>query len=253
MYILCPFSVIKRVSCDDLQRNFIWSCIRSQPKRQFCPPSIVSIVVLNKICTYNSFKTLPKRLTHNYILHYERPRLYQHRPARPINHEYYDYLSTPRRPIRPYTGPTSKISDPVRPIPKSVLNFEMTPAYEWLATPFKPVQPAPDIEPYENPYEPPRELRKIKGTGLPALAEPRVKTKRFVKGDNASVVFEVSEFAKKAKPSEATKKLAEPRKDIGKPPKANAFAVSKSALKPLKGAKLIYYNKMSEPVVRSNK
>lgn len=161
-----------------------------------------------------------------------------------------DSLSKPRCPVKPYTDPGTKISDPVQPIPRSALNFEMTPRYEKLTLPFKPPPEEQMFEMYENPYDTPSELAKIKSKGIKVLAEPLIKTKRFVKGDNASIVFEVSKNAIKAKPSELVKKLAKPRVVNGEEPKANAFTVSRSALNPLKRDKLEYYTKLSTPQKR---
>lgn len=160
----------------------------------------------------------------------------------------------PRLVNVPYEGPKMKISDPTTPIKKSVLNFDITPRLLKLTTPFKePVEDEPEM--YENPFEIPREYRNVKSTGLTALAAPRSSRsrKRFVKGDNASVVFDVSKAAMKAKPSEKTKKLAEPKKNMQEEPKANPFGVSKAAAskKPLAKDKSEYYAKLATPLERA--
>lgn len=159
-------------------------------------------------------------------------------------------LSKPARPVKRYKDPGTKISDPINPISRAVLTFEMSDRYKQLTMPFKPPPEQPMFEMYENPYDVPRDMAKVPGTGMKALAEPRNITKRFAKGDNASIVFEVSKNAIKAKPSENVKKLAQPRMVQGEEPRANAFAVSKTALNPLKKNKLEYYTKLSQPQKR---
>lgn len=158
------------------------------------------------------------------------------------------------RPVPIYVDTGHKVSDPVNPISRAVLNFKMTPHYTFLATPFKPVEADDEFEPYESPYEVPRDYAKIKTVGIQQLAEPRlgIKTKRYQRGDNASIVFEVSKMAMKAKPSEKTKKLAEPRKNMQEEAKPNPFSVKPAACakKPMPPAKVEYYVKLSTPVKR---
>lgn len=159
-------------------------------------------------------------------------------------------LSRPVRPTQIYRDPGIKVSDPVPPISRNALNFEMTPRYEQITMPFKPAYEEPFMEQYENPYNPPRDVANVKTLGIKALSEPRVKTKRFARGDNASVIFEVSKNAIKAKTTEHTKKLAKPRIVNQEEPKENAFTVSRAALNPLKKDKLEYYTNLSKPQKR---
>lgn len=179
---------------------------------------------------------------------------FQQRPKRPMDRERTEQLAKPLRPTPIYVDPGHKVSDPVHPIKPAVLNFKMTPHYEFLATPFKARDAGDDFEPYENPFDVPREYAKITTVGIKQLAEPRlgVKTKRWQRGDNASVVFEVSKSAMKAKTSANTKKLAEPRKNMQEAPKANPFAVKPAACakKPMPPAKKEYYDKLATPVKR---
>lgn len=140
-----------------------------------------------------------------------------------------------------------------KPISPAVLNFVMTPAYERLVVPFKTIEPEDTYQPYENPFDVPHEYENVKSKGIPVLAEPKIKNKRYQKGDNASVVFEVSKAAKTAKASERSILLAKPRENLQEEPKADPFAVSKKAVskKPLPPAKLTYYTKLAEPRART--
>lgn len=155
-------------------------------------------------------------------------------------------MSTPKHKVKPFEQrKVIKCSDPIKPIKKAALEFEITPNLQALANPITRPEPA-GFEPYENPYEVPREYRKIKTVGYKALATPRSTRKRFVKGDNVSEKFEVSTNALKYKPTDVVKKLAEPKRDISQPPRAG-FAVSKAALKKLKPDKEKYYAKLASP------
>lgn len=172
------------------------------------------------------------------------------KPRGKIDFERVDTLSKPRWPVKPYNYTSPKVSDPLRPIPKSALNFEMTPRYEQLTKPFNPPFEEPFMEVYENPYTQPRDVANVKSLGIKALSEPRFKTKRFAKGDNNSVRFAVSMNAMKAKPTEHVLNLSKPRTNMGEGPRDNPFAVSRSALNPLKKAKLEYYTNLSKPLTR---
>lgn len=109
------------------------------------------------------------------------------------------------------------------------------------------VQPEEEeFEPYQNPYDIPREYRKVKTAGYKELANPKNPRKRFQKGDNKSETFDVSPNALKYKLSEETKKLSAPKADRSEPPRPG-FVVSKAALKKLKPDKEEYYAKLATP------
>lgn len=173
-----------------------------------------------------------------------------------VDMDHIEKLAQPKQRLvsRPYEGPKTKVSDPIKPIKKSVLTFDITPRLLQLTTPFKPpVEDEPEM--YQNPFDVPREFRKVTSKGVSALATPKPtrSRKRFVKGDNASLVFAVSPNALKAKPSAITKKLAEPKKNMQEGPRANPFAVSKAAVskKPLPKEKALYYAKLATPIERA--
>lgn len=126
----------------------------------------------------------------------------------------------------------------------------MTPRYQQITLPFKPPPGSEIFEMYENPYSLSRDLAKITATPREKFVAPKSVAKKYAKGDTASVIFEVSKNALKAKPSEGVKKLAKPREVNAEQPRDNPFGVSKKALNPLKKDKLEYYTKLSEPQKR---
>lgn len=163
-----------------------------------------------------------------------------------LTSEDFDRLSTPRRIETPYVQRTPvKVSDPIVPIKKAALEFEPTPNIVALSQP--KVMPEPtDFELYQNPYDVPREYRKIKTAGYQALSTPRNPRKRYIKGDNGPDTFEVSPNALKYKPSEMTTNLAKPKDDRGETPRPG-FTVSKAALKKLKPDKEKYFATLATP------
>lgn len=130
-----------------------------------------------------------------------------------------------------------------------MLEFEPTPNLVALATPKVPPE-APDFEQYQNPFDIPRDYRKIKTAGYKTLASPKNPRKRFVKAEQKEETFEISPNALKCKPSEGTKQLAVPKKDLSEPPRPG-FIISKAALKKLKPDKEQYFAKLA--TARSNK
>lgn len=123
-----------------------------------------------------------------------------------------------------------------------MLNFQVTPTLVALATP-KPKKEPEDFEQYENPYDLPREYRKIKSVGYQNLATPKKSDKPPTKDDTDP--FKISPNALKCKTTEETKKLAVPKPDQSEAPKV--IAISKAALKKLKPDKEQYFAKLATP------
>lgn len=163
-----------------------------------------------------------------------------------IDIEYLDKLSIPKyNRIRYKDMEIIKRSDPMSPVSVHAKRYDATPNVCALAVPKKEFTPEEEDMTYENPYDIPREYRNVKTFGTKKLAEPKSTRKKFLKGDNASVVFVISPNALKCKPSEYTTKLAEARKDLSEGENNNAFSVKPAALKKLNKVKNDYYSKLA--------
>lgn len=172
------------------------------------------------------------------------------RDCRQIDYDRIDRLAQPRYPVPPYSEHGAKCSDPINPISPNALKYKTKPYFIELSKPHTTAEPQDDeFGTFESEYEPPAAYAKIKSAGIASLAEPRPrqKRKRYQRGDNASVIFEVSKEAMKAKPNATMERLAVPRKNLQANLKPNPFDVSKAACerKPLDKKKAAYYVKLS--------
>lgn len=176
----------------------------------------------------------------------------QYQRRRLIDYDRIEKLSQPRHPVPPYSDHGMKCSDPINRINPFALTCETKPYFIALSKPLKAAEP-PDDEfgTFQNEHETPAAYAKVKSVGVASLAEPRArqKRKRYQRGDNASIIFEVSKEAMKAKPNATMERLSVPRKNLQANLKPNPYGVSKAACarKPLDKKKAEYYDKLSTP------
>lgn len=163
----------------------------------------------------------------------------------------------PRNIVEIFKDTGAKCSDPIRPVKKAALQYEASDNLKKLSiqtqrlkrskyTGAPSAEEFPPVDMYENPYDIPRALQKIKSVGLQKLMTPRNPRKKYVKAENASKLFEISPNVLKHKASEKTKKLAEPRPNLLEKQKTDCFSVNKKALKKLSTAQQKFYDEFAK-------
>lgn len=151
------------------------------------------------------------------------------------------YLAMPRTQYSKYTSTKHLRAGEV---PRSALKYKMTKRMDTIATPFKP-PPDDPLPEYERCAPVPRIYDAIATVGIAKLAQPRVVRKRWTRADAASVVFTVSEGAKKYKTSARMKVLCKPKTVDSEEPVKEPFAVKKSGLKKILPDKEAIYRKLA--------